>query len=369
MNLNYKIIHGYLQDLFNFPRMIFLRYCEEEETSLRYLALRKDPNYKDELESIYYNLESYLTTIKNFYSFDQSFHYDLSFLLEVAFPIREHDDYDTYFNRIFEHDEKVIREKLIEVMLLSDESTNQLSTVSIEEKINRMINNQNQLIDFLKNLHINDDYRWQLLIILNQPQKAIEAFQTFIKTIKPRFDAYYELKKEMISLVKKNLTEVFEQGLDTFNALTNYMIPKAYFKQNLNVIYLSITAPYQLTIRQTKNDSYFIFGINMLKGFEFLKALREDELEERTRVFKILSDHTRYQVLKFIASGVSSTKAVAEKLNVSSATISYHINAFVTQGIIVLSSDKYRKYEVNYDYLQTIWHKSMKDLKNEGHTF
>lgn len=80
-------------------------------------------------------------------------------------------------------------------------------------------------------------------------------------------------------------------------------------------------------------------------------------------MFKTLGDETRYDVLRLIASGVTQTKSIASALNVSSATVTYHVNAFLTAGIIQTPKSKKARYVVNYERLNAYWDKFLEDLK------
>ena len=86
---------------------------------------------------------------------------------------------------------------------------------------------------------------------------------------------------------------------------------------------------------------------------------------QRVKVFKALGDKTRYDTIRLIASGVSSIKDIANKLDVSSATISYHINEFLTSSIISLNRKKDKKsiYDVDYQKLEDVLTELRNDLK------
>ena len=59
-------------------------------------------------------------------------------------------------------------------------------------------------------------------------------------------------------------------------------------------------------------------------------------------------DKTRYEVLKLIASGESSTKVLAEKLGVTSAAISYHLKQLTNDRLIRFDANSPKqRYRIN----------------------
>ncbi len=102
----------------------------------------------------------------------------------------------------------------------------------------------------------------------------------------------------------------------------------------------------------------------MEDSFKKLYEIREDKLSERVKIFKALGDKTRYETLKLLANGVTSIKEIAKSLNVSSATISYHINEFLTSGIITLKFENNKKagYKIDYSKLTEVMNELKVDL-------
>ena len=96
--------------------------------------------------------------------------------------------------------------------------------------------------------------------------------------------------------------------------------------------------------------------------FKSIKEKKENKLNDRIQIFKNLGDKTRYEVLKLIASGEYSNKKIAAALDVSGATISYHLNALFTAKIIRMEKNNNRiEYVIDKDLLM----EAMEDLKRD----
>lgn len=100
----------------------------------------------------------------------------------------------------------------------------------------------------------------------------------------------------------------------------------------------------------------------MEEAFRKMKEINENKIVERVQIFKNLGDKTRYEVLKLIAEGETSVKNIANQLGVSSATISYHINNFLTSKIIKFDKGKNKlNYVIDYELLEEV----IKGLKDD----
>jgi DNA-binding transcriptional ArsR family regulator len=129
----------------------------------------------------------------------------------------------------------------------------------------------------------------------------------------------------------------------------------------INII-ISVMFSYAISIVTIAGGTYVAWGLKMEEAFRAMKEINENKTNERVQIFKNLGDKTRYEVLKLIASGETSTKEIAKTLGVSSATISYHINNFLTSKVIKLdrTNNKYR-YAVDYELLE----KTIKAFKED----
>ena len=364
MKFNVNLSQAYLYDLMQFPQMLDAEENARNNNTLYRMVLDADPEYLKDIQTIKKDLVPYASAIRRYYAGDQLGSYDLAYLLQLAFPFGETTTLEDYFQTITAQDGKTIKEKILYALLISDEDTPNTVSEPLKEKANAISRDQAKLITLLKGLSCNEAYRWQLLMILEDPLKALDDYLTLLKTLKPVFDGFHTEKQKEIATVKKRIETLTKNGIEDFQTLTNHMIPKKYLTNADNKILISIVHPYQMTIRANEKDPYLIWGVRMEKGFAYLKKMQENDIVQRTQIFKLLGDKTRYETLRLLASGESSTKNIANTLNVSSATISYHINAFVTQEIIRLSPSENRKYDINYEALDNLWQAFLKDLKS-----
>lgn len=155
---------------------------------------------------------------------------------------------------------------------------------------------------------------------------------------------------------------LMEKGESGFDELTQGFVNKGLLETGMNRYLISLVFPYSFMIISDKQGAFIVSGIHMDEGFDNLMNKHASHVEQQTKLFKNFADKTRYEVLRKIASGITSTKQIAEDIGVSSATISYHINAFVTTNILKPSPDTHKKYDINFEKLNEAYQALLKDL-------
>ena len=165
-------------------------------------------------------------------------------------------------------------------------------------------------------------------------------------------------KPEKINLV------AFKTDLgDSLNQVTNGVLKDSSVPGETKNIFISYFNSYTIQIYSVLKPNFVAWGFMLEKFFEQLIEQNENELLERILLFKNLGDKTRYEVLKCVAKGITSTKIIAEQLGVSSATISYHLSNLATCKLITLLRQEGRyHYVVNHDLIDQCFTDLKKDL-------
>ena len=113
------------------------------------------------------------------------------------------------------------------------------------------------------------------------------------------------------------------------------------------------------------NSIYAFYGIYFLKLLELKESsrYREDEL---VKDLKALGDPTRFKIIQILLEREMFLKELAEKLNLTSATVSHHISILQKSNLIsiTIGDDDGRKvlYQVNREKLQSIGDSVLKSL-------
>lgn len=210
-----------------------------------------------------------------------------------------------------------------------------------------------QAFQILSTSSLDNNDKWKLLAILEDPELIRDRYVQFMEEIIPIFSRYYgevvyavaayarQVQKELETGVTQELDDLARQFLiqESIEALEN--------SETLNFFPLGVL-DYSFNMISRHETTDLFLGINVLDYHFKLSSFEERIKEERITVFKNLSDKTRYDVLKLIARGDSSTKVLAEKLGVTSAAISYHLKQLTNDRLIQFDANRRKNgYRIN----------------------
>ncbi len=366
--MNFKIYEkeSKIYDLLQFPRIYHVAYSKDsyEELSDKDMVEKlNSKSYLSMIKELGRKLAPYKEQIEKFYVNEFLSNYDYFILLTDQFSFFGYETFDEYVNNIMTKTDEELKKAFIQALVNSDNEHSPKSE-AVKQTVEKLYNSPSELMHFVKELQTESNYKWNILEMLENPGKTLKSFYTLLKQLEPIYNSAYEDAVDNIKTCNKKLLEIFSGGnLEKFKSLTKNMISYDKFK-NDNKLLISFLFAYTYDDRVVDYDNFFVWGIKMDEGFENLNKLYEDRIERTTKVFKILGDKTRYEALKLIAGGVTSTKEIAKKLGVTSATISYHINSFITNKVITTSESQGQKYDVNFEVLNDLWNNFLNDLKH-----
>ncbi len=341
-----------INDFIEFPRLIF---SEEELNTIDGDDLFYEIADKTYLEFLNRS-SSYLKPLKKeiefFYSKDFMESYDFNYLITKANSFFGFDNEESYLEKLLSLTEEEMKQSIISTMLsIEQKNTNILDLM---EKAAEISNDKKEIMNLINDLPIDSGVKWNLLLIIEDTKKYMNQYIELMYKILP---IYLNLYSEIEPIIKDYgpyfvdmLNNKGEEGLEE---ITFSMIESDLITEDANNVLISYISSFVLKISTTSPTPYFAWGVQMEKVFQSMKERMENKLNERVQIFKNLGDKTRYEVLRLIANGETSTKNIAKALEVSSATISYHISALVTSHIIKYEkSNNHIGYLVDFKYIE-----------------
>lgn len=326
-------------DYLVFPRIyFFIDEVRESDDEALGKVIKQD--YQDFQEKMKEALSPFDSEINKFCQKDIYSHYDFANILINAYPVFEYKDVYTYFSDIRKEDLEVFKSNIIRSLVTLDEESD-------ENKINLSIENPTEYINKLK---VDSANKWNLFMMIQNPKSHFENFVSLLSKLEPFFNDYYEKMKKKIVEVGLDLQKrLSEDTNEVFKKLTFDSIKYDFANGDYCSLYVSAVFPYTLRFIDNENCR-IVWGYEMEYGFAKMHEIYEDRTNQRVKIFKSLGDKTRYETLRLLSKGESSIKNIAEALDVSSATISYHINEFLTSGIVYLNRDSNKKFDYRVDY-------------------
>ncbi len=360
---------SYLYDLFTFPKLLYVRDEDmkdlnavlDDEDTYKYLDYEA---YQKFVNTAQKDLEPYKDPILGFYADEAISNYDFPVLLFSSYSFIGYEHFNDYLNDILSNPEATIQKKLLYALYTIENSDALLDDETIYQQIDHLLSNREALLAFIRTIPTTENYRWILTLLIENPKEYIRVYGKLLKDIKPIFDRYAKAYAPKIEAFKNDIIVPLQKDQEkAFNKLTREVVPVDVLEAD-NRILTSFVNPYRFSIMQFGSDRCILWTLEMQTGFKRIAEFEQDTPKNRAKVFKTLSDETRYQVLKHIAKGNTSTKDIATALNVSSATVIYHINAFLTAKILKVVRSKQAQYEIDYDRLHTFWNTFIEDLKS-----
>ena len=352
-----------LYDFLQFPRLMYYRdeYDKRKEDSSYGTIVTEE--YLNLISRVENRLKPFEGEIEKFYMKEYYSNYDFIDLISRANDIFGFKDEKDYLNMLMALDEDEIRRNIVNsILLINDELSSEFEDTI--QKAKEISSDHNRMIEFIKELPIEAGYKWNFFLIVGEPLKYIEMYVNLMEELLPIFEEIYKpFEKEIIDYgeyLVKFLNERGEKGLKEISY--SIVDDKILEDENSNIL-ISLIFPYALQIVTARKTDFTVWGLKMEYAFKKMKEINENKILERVQIFKNLGDKTRYEVLKLIAAGETSTKVIANTLGVSSATISYHINNFLTSKVLKLdrSNDKFG-YVVDYELLEDVIEEFKKDM-------
>ena len=339
-----------IYDYLLFPRIYYAHDEEDEEGLLEQVV---DEQYLSFINKMSTDLAPFETEIGQYYQKGVYAQYEFCNILLHAFKIYDYQSEHEYLNDLMQMDDDEFRNEIIKSLL------------SMETELSESDLNQSNAIKYINGLKIDPANKWNLLMMVQNPKEHLQNFINLLRKTQPYFDQYYQKTLPMMMSTGERLSKMLS-GKDTndvFKGITKNSIDYDFSGFDECFLYISSVFPYSLRFISSE-ECRFVWGMYMEKSFEKIQEMHENKMIQRVKIFKSLGDQTRYETLKLLAQGVTSIKDIASQLDVSSATISYHINEFLTSGVVIISREKNKKagYIIDHKRIEEVIDNLKKDL-------
>lgn len=363
MKFRFNYEESKIYDFLYFPRILY--YMEEFEETKGDLHNDEivSEEYLDFIRKAEERLKPFSKEIESFYMKQYSQNYDFVDLILRKYEVIGYKSEMDYLNMISKLNGEDIKRAIVYSIMLANEEY-----ISEDEKIRKVediSSNKEKLLSFIKELPVDSATKWSLFLMVESPIEFMNRYVSFMTSLLPIFNEFYspyeDRVKEYGNYLAKFLNENGEKGLKeiTYSVIE----PKVLSSGDIELL-ISVVSSYSVFLSNKEEIKFIVWGLRMEEAFKKMKEINENKIIERVQIFKNLGDKTRYEVLKLIAEGETSTKNIANQLGVSSATISYHINTFLTSKLIKLDKGKNRlNYIIDYELLEEVIRGLKEDLK------
>ncbi len=321
-------------------------------------------SYEQFIKDAQEDLKAFEDPLLGFYADEAISNYDFPVLLMRAYSIRGFGDTDSYLTHIMKDDEARIKENLIAAILTIEASENKIDNNTARITAKTMLEDREALTRLIRSTPTTENYRWILMLLIDSPKEYLDVFRKLQQDIEPVFNKYLKQYQEKLEQFEDTVVRpLTDNPKESFTTLTRDIIPLDILEEE-NLLITSFVNQTRFSVLNFDDDRYILYGLEMMYGFKRLADFELNNRESRAKVFKALSDSTRNEVLRHLARGITSTKDIANSIGISSATVTYHINAFLQTKIIKSPKTKDMKFIVDFDRLESFWKDFINDLKN-----
>ncbi|MFZ5353599.1 MAG: ArsR/SmtB family transcription factor [Bacillota bacterium] len=228
-----------------------------------------------------------------------------------------------------------------------------------DEALKGIIKDEKAMLSTIKKLDISPTSKWNLFSFIDDLPGWINKFNDFMLGYQKKYNELYSAYKSNIKSFKAAVQSKVETDGNRFlqELLRNTVKPENF--ENIRIW----TSYYLLgvNIAIDENSTLNVFIGNNYE--EIRKKLQgSNEVEQCLIAFKNISDKTRFEILKLLLKEEHYGQQLAEKLGITTATVSYHINYLTSANLITLERRDHRIY---YILNKAQFTKLVKFLKSE----
>lgn len=202
-----------------------------------------------------------------------------------------------------------------------------------DDLIEKIANNRGNVVDFIKELDISKSSKWDVYCFIENIEEYKTGFVSLIKAYIPMYKKLLKKQSKFIDEVNDYIMKNIEsEGTEFIKEYTNNFISLSEFKR------LYITSSYfdsyliYFTLMNNTEDCYLVVGPYYQQVFN-----QNDYVEKYLKVLKNLSDKTRFGIMKYILDNKRYGQEIAEKFNISNASVSYHMNNLLFLNLVEIS--------------------------------
>ncbi|TDO94424.1 DNA-binding transcriptional ArsR family regulator [Halanaerobium saccharolyticum] len=230
------------------------------------------------------------------------------------------------------------------------------------DKVKNLINNEKRAAKFVNDkINLASDQKWNLLHFYFNPE---EMKSEFIDLLEWYYEEVFKEDLDWINNKLKKINDTYEENLNRYgeNYLENILEKLIDEPLNAEENYIAFSYFYETSLLNSISDS----GDNFyMIGFRFPEIFAADKegILGSLEIFKALADETRLNIISLLAEKTMYGNEIAEKLNLTNATISHHVSKLLMNNIINAHKEDNKLYfQLNKKSFKKIILKSIDNL-------
>ncbi|QAA33286.1 hypothetical protein C1I91_17445 [Clostridium manihotivorum] len=196
-----------------------------------------------------------------------------------------------------------------------------------------------KVVEYLNNKNISSEEKWKLIVVLNDAKSYIIRL---IDIILSNIQAYEVSVKNVLTLSDKVVLELKDKIKQDDKYICNLISINMDGLKKI-IVYPAIANQYSVTAKFHEESLYIYFGA-MFEVMVNLTSKSKDSKNKVQNILRILSDKSKLEILQLLKQKEYYGIEIAEKLNLTTATVSYHMNNLLLYGFIYVEKVENRVY-------------------------
>lgn len=222
------------------------------------------------------------------------------------------------------------------------------------------------IISYLMQMEIKDEEKWKIqklfvdrkthlgkvIELLEKAEIFLRGFQEDLEELIQMFYQYWTRQleeQEMTAYMKEML------NIDVGGSPLGFCLQASVIRPNI----VTLNADIDDDGRTYKGVDYYRIGVLFGEGFDISASpsQKNEGFENRvTQVLKLLADKSKFEILSYIRDQEAYGSELAKHLNLTTATVSHHMNALLLAGLVeVKREDKRVYYTANKKALEEVF--------------
>lgn len=272
----------------------------------------------------------------------------------------EYSDLDDYLKYIGGLKVKELKEKVIKCIL----SINEMDEESINKKIDEISNNDEKILNLIKNSSISSELKWNLFCFVNKLEKYKNEYIDFFNRSISIYSKHDETREKIMIKFNDDIErKLNSEGIEFLNKVTRNILNYDSFEKIF--VTTSYVDSYLIKCNMKNESLYILLGLKFEDTLKILGGIKEDRIHSNLMIFKNLSDRNRFEILKLLLEDKEYCNGdIAKKLDITGATVSYHMSSLIATKLVkVMRKNKKVIYSFNKDAIRESLNFIVKELE------
>lgn len=202
-------------------------------------------------------------------------------------------------------------------------------------------NSLSDMMNYIENLEgIDDKCKISILDMYKSPEETKMRLRYILKKFKEVYLEFEEDTLKRVSEETEKYERLYKNDLDKFLSVNKFDIYDGFKNGNVDIY---VTYSRNIGSRFNIKDDYAYVSI----GYENIELEKYKMIENNLEKFlKLISDKTRQKILFLLADKPWYTQALAKELDITPATVNYHIQNFLFVDILTVNEEDNKVYYI-----------------------